>query len=100
MSAAASASQKIDVSPECWDNIFAPSSCLVLITTVDREGRVNGAAFGTCTRGCPDPMYNAFTCRADKGTPNNVHATPQVLGKRGPLAAAHWPRSRALRCGP
>jgi hypothetical protein len=32
----AAASSKTDVSPEFWDNIFAPSSCLVLITTVDR----------------------------------------------------------------
>ena len=43
---------KIDVRPEWWDNVFAPSSCLVLITTVDRDGAVNAAAFGTCTRVC------------------------------------------------
>ena len=30
---------KIDVKPEWWDNIFAPSSCLTLITTVDQAGR-------------------------------------------------------------
>ena len=70
---------KIDVKPEWWDNIFAPSSCLVLITTVDREGRVNAAAFGTCTRVCHDPMYIAFTCSADKDTTNNVHATGEFV---------------------
>jgi hypothetical protein len=32
-STAASTVTKIDVKPEWWDNIFAPSSCLVLITT-------------------------------------------------------------------
>ena len=53
---------KVDVSPELWDNIFAPSSCLVLITTVSRDDRVNAAAFGTCTRVCHDPVYIAFTC--------------------------------------
>jgi flavin reductase (DIM6/NTAB) family NADH-FMN oxidoreductase RutF len=61
-STAASTVTKIDVKPEWWDNIFAPSSCLVLITTVDAAGRVNAAAFGTCTRVCHEPMYIAFTC--------------------------------------
>ena len=70
---------KIDVKPEWWDNIFAHSSCLVLITTVDREGRVNAAAFGTCTRVCHDPMYIAFTCSADKDTTNNVDATGEFV---------------------
>src|SRR5262249_53739239 len=60
--------KKIDVKPEWWDNIFAPSSCLTLITTVDAQGRVNAAAFGTCTRVCHDPMYIAFTCSAGKDT--------------------------------
>ena len=67
--------QKIDVAPEHWDNIFAPSSCLVIITTVDAQGRVNAASFGTCTRVCHDPMYISFTCGATKDTYNNVLAT-------------------------
>ena len=29
--------KKIDVKKERWDKIFAPSSCLVVITTVDQE---------------------------------------------------------------
>jgi flavin reductase (DIM6/NTAB) family NADH-FMN oxidoreductase RutF len=66
---------KIDVRPEWWDNIFAPSSCLVIITTVDPQGRVNAASFGTCTRVCHDPMYISFTCGAGKDTYNNIHAT-------------------------
>ena len=70
---------KIDVKPEWWDNIFAPSSCLVLITTVDREGRVNAAAFGTCTRVCHDPMYIAFTCSADRDTTRNVLASGEFV---------------------
>src|SRR5262249_8731980 len=71
--------RKIDVKPEWWDNIFAPSSCLVLITTVDREGNVNAAAFGTCTRVCHEPMYIAFTCSADKDTTINALATGEFV---------------------
>jgi flavin reductase (DIM6/NTAB) family NADH-FMN oxidoreductase RutF len=70
---------KIDVRPEWWDSIFAPSSCLVLITTVDRDARVNAAAFGTCVRVCHDPVYIAFTCGISKDTANNVLATGQFV---------------------
>ena len=56
---------KIDVRKEWWDNIFAPSSALVVITTVDTEGRVNAASFGTCVRVCHDPVYISFTCGTD-----------------------------------
>src|SRR4051812_10435026 len=71
--------EKIDVRPEWWDNIFAPSSCLVLITTVDKDGRVNAAAFGTCTRVCHDPMYISFTCGSGKDTYDNVLATGEFV---------------------
>src|SRR5947208_3504365 len=70
---------KIDVKPEWWDNIFAPSSCLVLITTVDPQGNVNAAAFGTCTRVCHEPMYIAFTCGAGKDTYNNIQITGEFV---------------------
>ena len=70
---------KIDVEPRWWDNVFAPSSCLVLITTVDPQGRVNAAAFGTCTRVCHEPMYIAFTCSADRDTTNNALATGEFV---------------------
>ena len=52
---------------------------LTLITTVDAQGRVNAAAFGTCTRVCHDPMYIAFTCSAGKDTTNNVLATGEFV---------------------
>jgi hypothetical protein len=32
--------KKMDVPSEHWDRLFAPSACLVMITTVDGEGRV------------------------------------------------------------
>src|SRR5215467_6153486 len=70
---------KIDVEPRWWDNVFAPSSCLVLITAVDRQGGVNAAAFGTCTRVCHEPMYIAFTCSADRDTTNNALATGEFV---------------------
>ncbi len=70
---------KIDVPREHWDRLFAPSSCLVMITTVDNEGRINGASFGTCVRVCHDPVYIAFTVGATKDTYNNVLATHEFV---------------------
>jgi len=32
--------KKVDVPAEHWDRLFAPSSCLVMIYTVDKEGRI------------------------------------------------------------
>src|SRR5437868_13284871 len=79
---------KIDVRPEWWDNIFAPSSCLVIITTADRHGRVNAAAFGTCTRVCHDPMYVSFTCGTGKDTYDNVLATGEFTVNVAPFEQA------------
>lgn len=70
---------KTDVPQEHWDRLFAPSSCLVIITTVDREGRINAASFGTCVRVCHDPVYIAFTVGATKDTYENVLATRQFV---------------------
>ena len=75
----ADATAKIDLPMEHWDRLFAPSSCLVMITTVDREGRVNAASYGTCTRVCHDPVYIAFTTGAGKDTYNNVLATEEFV---------------------
>ena len=47
---------KIDVPIEYWDNAFAPSSCLVMVTTVDTAGNVNAGSYGTCTRVAHDPV--------------------------------------------
>jgi len=70
---------KIDVPPEHWDKLYAPSSCLVMITTVDTEGRINAASFGTCVRVCHDPVYISFTVGAPKDTAQNVQATGQFV---------------------
>lgn len=79
MTAAMSLPDKIDVPPEHWDRLFAPSSCLATITTVDEAGHVNAASYGTCTRVCHDPVYIAFTTGQGKDTYNNVLATKQFV---------------------
>ena len=71
--------KKIDVPTEHWDRLFAPSACLVMITTVDDAGRVNAASFGTCVRVCHDPVYIAFTVGATKDTYHNALATNQFV---------------------
>ena len=70
---------KIDIPSQHWDRLFAPSACLVMITTVDDAGRINAASFGTCVRVCHDPVYIAFTVGATKDTYQNVLATNQFV---------------------
>jgi flavin reductase (DIM6/NTAB) family NADH-FMN oxidoreductase RutF len=77
--------QKMVVPEHYWDNAFAPSSCLVIITTVDREGRVNAASFGTCTRVNHDPVYVSFTCTVGKDTTNNALATGEFVANIVPF---------------
>jgi len=71
--------RKIDVLAKHWDRLFAPSSCLVMITTVDKEKRINAASFSTCVRVCHDPVYIAFTVGATKDTYHNVLATEEFV---------------------
>ena len=68
---------KINQPKERWDELFAPSSALAMITTIDGAGRVNAASFGTCTRVCHNPVYIAFTVGAHKDTAANIVATRQ-----------------------
>ncbi len=72
-------SEKIDVPMEHWDRVFAPSSALATITTVDANGRVNAASYGTCTRVCHDPVYIAFTTGEGKDSYNNILATGEFV---------------------
>lgn len=74
-----SVAKKIDVPAAHWDRLFAPSACLVMITTVDGDGRVNAASFGTCVRVCHDPVFIAFTVGAPKDTCNNVLSTGEFV---------------------
>jgi flavin reductase (DIM6/NTAB) family NADH-FMN oxidoreductase RutF len=70
---------KIAQPPAWWDRLFAPSSALAIITTVDEAGAVNAAAFGTCTRVNHNPVDIAFTCRPRKDTTRNVLATGEFV---------------------
>ena len=67
-------SEKVDVQAEWWDNVFAPSSCLAIVTTCDSHGRNNAAPVGTCVRVCHNPVHIAFTVSYDKDTATNVEA--------------------------
>jgi flavin reductase (DIM6/NTAB) family NADH-FMN oxidoreductase RutF len=72
--------QKLDQPPAFWDRLFAPSSCLAMITSVDEAGRVNAASYGTCTRVMHEPVHIAFTCSVEGPlalghTAANVRAT-------------------------
>ena len=63
---------KVNLPEIAWDRVFAPSSCLALIATVDARGRVNAAAYGTCTRVNHNPMSIAFACNPDRDTARNL----------------------------
>ena len=65
-------SQKIEQPQKWWDRLFAPSSSLAIITTTDREGRPNAAAYGTCTRVNHEPVHIAFTANVGSDTAGNV----------------------------
>src|SRR5262245_16040598 len=76
--------QKLDQPEKYWDRLFAPSSCLAMITTVDQAGRVNAASFGTCVRVNHEPVYIAFTTNVESETAlghtaGNVLATGEFV---------------------
>lgn len=70
---------KVDLPPKYWDRLFAPSSCLAMITSVDAQGRVNAASYGTCTRVKHEPVYIAFTANTDSDTARNLAAVPEFV---------------------
>ncbi len=76
--------RKTDVPMEHWDRLFAPSACLVMITTVDQQGRINAASYGTCVRVCHDPVYIAFTTGATKDTEREILEKVRVVGLEFP----------------
>ena len=65
---------KLDQPAKYWDRLFAPSSCLAMITTVDAQGRINAASYGTCTRVHHEPVYIAFTANVGADNANNILA--------------------------
>lgn len=71
--------RKVSVPLKHHDRLFAPSSCLAMITTVTSEGSVNVAAFGTCTRVNHNPVYIAFTTTLGNDTGNNILETGEFV---------------------
>jgi flavin reductase (DIM6/NTAB) family NADH-FMN oxidoreductase RutF len=78
---------KIAVPERHWDAMFAPSSVLAVVTSVDSAGNVNAATYGTCTRVAHNPVYLLFALTA---VPASEHL-PQhpgdgpVRGEPGPV---------------
>ncbi|HWJ19223.1 MAG TPA: flavin reductase [Geobacterales bacterium] len=70
---------KLDHPSKWWDRLFAPSSCLAVITTVDRAGQINAASYGTCTRVKHEPVYIAFTANIGSDTAQNVLDTSEFV---------------------
>lgn len=62
-----------------WDRLFAPSSCLAMVTTVDRDGHINAASYGTCTRVKHEPVFIAFTANEGSHTARNVRDTGEFV---------------------
>jgi flavin reductase (DIM6/NTAB) family NADH-FMN oxidoreductase RutF len=62
-----------------WDRLFAPGGHAAVITTVDREGRVNAAAYATCVRIVHKPVQIAFTTSQAGDTGRNAQETGQFV---------------------
>ncbi|HSR76692.1 MAG TPA: flavin reductase family protein [Xanthobacteraceae bacterium] len=62
-----------------WDRLFAPGGHAAVITTVDREGRVNAAAYATCVRIVHQPVQIAFTTSQAGDTGRNAQETGQFV---------------------
>ncbi|MCX0271845.1 flavin reductase family protein [Nocardia zapadnayensis] len=69
----------IDIEPAHWDRMYAPSSALAVVTTVDTVGNVNAAALGACVRIAHDPVAIMFTVGIGRDTANNVLATGEFV---------------------
>jgi flavin reductase (DIM6/NTAB) family NADH-FMN oxidoreductase RutF len=62
-----------------WDRLFAPGGHAAVITTVDREGRVNAATYATCVRIVHKPVQIAFTTSQAGDTGRNAQETGQFV---------------------
>jgi len=70
---------KIDVPEKNYDRLASPVATLVMITTVDTAGRVNGASFATCLRNNHIPTCYEFSVDMYKDTAANVLATGEFV---------------------
>jgi flavin reductase (DIM6/NTAB) family NADH-FMN oxidoreductase RutF len=58
-----------------WDRLFAPAGHVAIVTSIDREGRVNAASYATCVRIVHNPVQIAFTTSLGGHTRENILAT-------------------------
>jgi flavin reductase (DIM6/NTAB) family NADH-FMN oxidoreductase RutF len=70
---------KVDVPESGYDKLASPVGTLVMITTVDRQGRVNAASFATCLRNNHVPCCYEFSVDMHKDTAANVLATGEFV---------------------
>ena len=87
------APKKLDQPPKYWDRLFAPSSCLAMITTVDAQGRVNAASYGTCTRVHHEPVFISFTANVGADNANNILAGSDFV-----VNLPRWERESWRKC--
>ena len=82
---------KVDVPAAHYDRLFIPVACVVSITTVDTQGRVNAASFATCVR-----VHHEPTCRA--GRSNHGPAAGRGEPGKEDLAGEMTTMPRRWRC--
>jgi flavin reductase (DIM6/NTAB) family NADH-FMN oxidoreductase RutF len=70
---------KVDVPESGYDKLASPVGTLVMITTVDSEGRVNAASFATCLRNNHIPTCYEFSVDMYKDTAKNVLETGEFV---------------------
>jgi flavin reductase (DIM6/NTAB) family NADH-FMN oxidoreductase RutF len=71
--------RKVDVPESGYDRLGSPVASVVVITTVDEEGRVNAAPVATCLRNNHVPTCFEFTMDMKRHTAQNVLATKQFV---------------------
>jgi len=62
-----------------WDRLFAPGGHAAIITTVDKEGRVNAASYATAVRIVHNPVQIAFTTSQSGDTGKNLNEIRQFV---------------------
>jgi flavin reductase (DIM6/NTAB) family NADH-FMN oxidoreductase RutF len=70
---------KVDVPEAHYDRLASPVATVVMITTVDVQGRVNAASFATCLRNNHIPCCYEFSVDMHKDTAANVLATGEFV---------------------
>jgi flavin reductase (DIM6/NTAB) family NADH-FMN oxidoreductase RutF len=78
--AAANAEYGFEYYPQkWWDRLFAPAGNVGVVTTVDRDDRVNAASFATVVRIVHNPVQIAFTASSTGHTVANIEATGEFV---------------------